>query len=118
MRNLFTAAAFTLAFTGAALANDADFTMVNKTGYEITNVYVSPSASKNWGSDILGRSTLDDGESTEITFPHGNGRCMFDIRVKYDDGDTTEWGNVNLCEYSKITLFWDRKNQTTRAVGE
>ncbi len=38
--------------------------------------------------------------------------------MKYHDGDTAEWDDVNLCNYDAISLFWDQKNQTTRAVGE
>ena len=36
----------------AASANDADFTLVNKTGYVIDEVYVSPASATKWGNDI------------------------------------------------------------------
>jgi hypothetical protein len=35
-----------------------------------------------------------------------------------DDNSTAEWGDVDLCQYTTISLFWDAKKQTTRAVGE
>jgi hypothetical protein len=38
--------------------------------------------------------------------------------VKYNDGDTAEWGNLNLCNISTINLFWDKSAGTTRAVTE
>ena len=59
-----------------------------------------------------------DGDAVKITFPHGNGACNFDIQVKYNDGDKAEWSNVDLCKYEAITLFWDKKSQETKAVGE
>jgi hypothetical protein len=102
----------------AALANDADFRLKNKTGYQIDEVYVSRHSSADWGRDIMGSDALADGESVKIVFPHGGGACHFDIQVKYHDNDSAEWGDVNLCDYESITLFWDAKNQTTRAVGE
>jgi hypothetical protein len=99
-----------------AFASDADFNMVNRTGYQIDSVYVAPASSSEWGKDIMGRDALADGDKVAITFPHGGKACKFDIRVEYKDGDTAEWSNVDLCQYETITLFWDGK--TTRAVGE
>jgi hypothetical protein len=101
---------------GAAFASDADFTLVNKTGYQIDDVYVSPASSDDWGNDIMGKDALADGEKVDIVFPHGGKACKFDIKVKYNDGDTAEWTSVDLCEYETISLFWDGK--TTRATGE
>ena len=46
---------------GPAFANDADFVLRNKTGYQIDEVYVAPSASKNWGNDIMGTGALGSG---------------------------------------------------------
>jgi hypothetical protein len=101
---------------GAAFASDADFKLVNRTGYQIDEVYVSPHSSSNWGRDRMGDNTLDDGETVSIAFPHGGSACRYDIQVKYHDGDKAEWGDVNLCNYEKITLHWDGKH--TRATGE
>jgi hypothetical protein len=100
----------------SAFANDADFKMVNKTGYQIDSVYVSRASSDSWGSDIMGKDSLGDGDSVDITFPHGGSACKFDIKVQYNDESTAEWGNVDLCKYDTISLFWDGKQ--TRAVGE
>ncbi|HZQ00260.1 MAG TPA: hypothetical protein VFB13_12020 [Reyranella sp.] len=107
-----------LLFAASAFANDADFVLKNKTGYQIDEVYISLPSSKNWGPDIMGTHSLGDGEKVKITFPHGNGACKFDIKVKYNDGDASEWSAVDLCEYETITLYWDKKAQQTRAVGE
>lgn len=109
----------TIASPKVSLANDADFVLKNKTGYQIDEVYVSSAANKSWGHDVMGSDALGEGERVKITFPHGNGACMFDIKVRYhDDGSTAEWNGVNLCKYETISLFWDDKNQVTRAVGE
>ena len=101
-----------------ALANDADFTLKNKTGYQIDEVYIALPSTGNWGNDIMGTGALGDGEKVKITFPHGNGACKFDIKVKYNDGDGSQWGGVDLCQYDSISLYWDKKAQQTRAVGE
>ena len=65
---------------------------------------VSPSNENSWGPDILGRDTLANGESAQITFPHGETACNFDIKATYDDGDTTDARGVNLCQVATVTL--------------
>jgi hypothetical protein len=105
-----------LAFAMPVLASDADFKLVNKTGYQIDSVYVSPASSDSWGADIMGKDAVPDGAAVNITFPHSGKACKFDIRVTYNDGDKAEWSAIDLCQYETISLFWDGK--TTRAVGE
>jgi hypothetical protein len=116
LKTTFAAAIILCGFSGAALASDADFTLINKTGYQVDDVYVSPAKVDEWGKDIMGKDALADGEKVDITFPHGDGKCKFDIKVKYNDGDSAEWSDVDLCEYNAITLHWDGKNTT--ATGE
>jgi hypothetical protein len=110
------ALAAALAVTGGAHAGEQDFKLINRTGYQIDSVYVGASSSRSWGKDIMGRNSLDDGESVNITFPRGTSTCHFDIKVEYSDGDTAEWSRVDLCKWETISLFWD--GHVTRAVGE
>ena len=32
--------------------------------------------------------------------------------------DEATWKSLNLCSISKVTLYWDKKNEVTRAVTE
>ncbi len=109
----------TFAAPGTSLANDADFVLKNKTGYQIDEVYVSKHSSGSWGADVMGKGALGEDEKVTIVFPHGNGACHFDIKVKYhDDNSTAAWSDINLCETDSISLYWDAKNQVSRAVIE
>ncbi len=71
--------------SGAALAQDAkqDFRLVNKTGYEIKEVYVSPSKSSDWEEDILGDGVLSDADAREIHFHRSAKSCHWDLKVVY-----------------------------------
>ena len=105
MRKFFMAAALAVAATAtAAWAAAQDFTIHNRTGHTVMTLNVSPSASNEWGPDILGQDVLANGESAEITFDRGEDHCMWDIRVTYDDGDTGDWRGINLCETTDINL--------------
>jgi hypothetical protein len=81
-----------------------NFTITNNTGHVVTTLNFSPSDSNEWGPDILGRDVLANGESAQISFERGETQCNWDIRATYDDGDTTDARNVNLCEVATVTL--------------
>ncbi len=66
----------------------------------------------------MGKGALGDGENVAITFTAPGNVCRWDMKVKYNDGDTAEWKNLNLCDISKISLFWDKNAGTSRAVTE
>lgn len=111
-------AASALLAPGTAQAADQDFAVVNRTGHQIDSIYVSPVSSQNWGEDVMGKDALGDGETVNITFPNKTDACNWDLKVKYNDGDESTWTNVNLCRISKISLFWDRRSNQTRAQAE
>lgn len=117
MRQLFLATTLlAIAYSVPALAGEQDFKLVNKTGYQIDEVYVSRVSSKSWGNDMMGRGALGDSDSVDLSFNAPDNVCRWDMKVKYNDGDTAEWSDLNLCSIETVTLYWDRKNQTTRAV--
>ena len=103
---------------GAAFAGDADFTMVNRTGYTLREVYVSPSNKEAWGKDRMGDGYLDNGKSRLFKFSDKSA-CMQDIKVVFDDdGSDVVWEDVDLCEINKITLKYNRKTGMVSADTE
>lgn len=112
---LVAAAALALLAMPAWSAGDQDFTLVNRTGYTIEQVYVSPIKAKDWQEDVLGRDVLDDGESVDISFNKREEVCRWDLKVVYDDGEEAVWSDFNLCEVSRITIRYNRKSGETSA---
>ncbi len=115
--NLLAALAVVLlsAVPPAALAGEQDFTLVNRTGYTIEQVYVSPIKARDWEEDVLGQDVLDDGESVNIRFSKREDVCRWDLKVVYDDGEEAEWADFNLCEVSRITIHYERRSGRTWA---
>ncbi|MEI7873542.1 MAG: hypothetical protein WCK95_15540 [Alphaproteobacteria bacterium] len=106
-------------FASPVVAQNADFTLVNATGYPIEEVYVSPTKSKSWGSDILGKHTVGDGEAWKLSFPQAKNQCFQDLMIVFeDDQSKVVWENFNLCEINKITLTYNRKSGETAAKVE
>lgn len=113
------AAALTGLLPTLALAQGRqDFALVNRTGYQIDEVYVGPTSSPNWGRDLLGQNVLANNQVFNVRFGAATSECMWDIKVVYNDGDTSEFRRVNLCQVSKVNLFWNRQAGTTRFTVE
>ena len=87
-------------------AGKQDFTLVNKTGVEIHEVYVSPQESKDWEEDILGRDTLPAGAEVHITFDRTETAALWDLKVVDKDGNSIEWEKFDLLKISKLTLHY------------
>ena len=114
MKQITVAAALALISTGA-LAGNADFTLVNKTGYAINEVYISPSQKNNWGNDRLGEYQFLNGDSKKFKFGDTK-HCEQDIKVTFtDDESEVVWEDINLCEVDKITLKYNRKTNGVSA---
>ena len=104
--------------SGAAMAADADFTLVNRTGYALNEVYISPTKKDNWGKDRLGSTQLLNGQSRKFRFGDTK-NCVQDIKVVFtDDESEVEWEGFNLCELNKIVLRYNRKTQEVSAESE
>jgi hypothetical protein len=121
MRTTIIAFSFALltAFVGSVQAQEAkqDFKLVNKTGYEIKEVYVSPSKSSDWEEDILGEGVLEDRGARNIHFHRSAKSCHWDLKVVYTvDSSSAVWNDIDLCSVEKITIHYNKDSDTTSAT--
>lgn len=94
-----------------------DFTLVNKTGYALSEVYVSPSKADDWQEDVLGRDVMEDSVEYDILFHRSDKSCLWDLKVIYHDDDSSAvWEAIDLCTVSRITILYNRQTDTTSAV--
>jgi hypothetical protein len=92
-----------------------DFTLVNKTGYGIKGVYVSPSEATDWGDNLIAKP-LENGDSLDISFPPKEKAEKWDIRIEWvDDDAAVYWKGYKLEDITKIILHYDRDKGTTSA---
>lgn len=89
-----------------------DFTLVNKTGLTIMEVYLSPTNDDEWGEDVMGKDVLANGEKVDITFSSGETECNWDLKIVDEDDDDVEWTKLNLCTANEITLMYEGKKPT------
>jgi hypothetical protein len=117
MRSILTTLAFLLGIgtlaASPALAQNR-FWLVNNSGLTIEQAYVSPSRLSDWGSDILGRSTVASGDQVRVS-PAARD-CELDIKVVYQGGQEEEKMKVNACNISRI-VFTNPNGQANSGGG-
>ena len=84
-------------------------TIINRTGFTIWYVYVSPTTSTSWGSDILRPDqVLTNGQSINIRLGQPlNQTNRYDIRIIDLDGDSYTKRNVLISNNATITFTFD-----------
>jgi hypothetical protein len=102
-----------------ASAAPQDFELTNATGYDLKNLYISPTTTNDWQDDVLGEDVLGNGQAVKIHFPGGRAEtCEWDLKVTYSDDSSHEWTNVNLCTISSLTIHYDEGTHETSATSE
>ena len=122
-RRLALLALATLALGAVAPAAKAetelDFKLVNKTGYGLSEVYVSPSAADKWGDSLL-EEVLENNEAVDISFqPDASGIAKWDVMVVFvDDEEKVYWRGLDFSKITTLTLKYDRESGKTSATAE
>ena len=95
-----------------AVAGDQDFTLVNKTGVIIDQLYVSPTGDNEWGEDVLGVDTLPNGKSVDIAFAPEEAAEYWDIKIVDTKEAEVVWKKIKLTQIAKITLTIEKGQPT------
>lgn len=101
MKNVYALTLFTLISSGA-FANDAFFTLVNKSDYVISELYASPVNTDEWEDDILGQDVLEPGQRLNVTVADGSDQCEYDMKVVDEDGEEHILEGLDICEEALV----------------
>ena len=104
--------------TPDAKCTNLDFVLINKTGYDISDIYVAPTTEREWGEDIMGQDILENGESVEISFDSGETAHKWDMYVTWDGYEADHdvfWIGLDLSKISEIELYYDANTGKTWA---
>jgi hypothetical protein len=94
-----------LLVSSVAAQGRQDFDLVNKTGFAIKEVYITPHAANDWGENVFDEENpLKNGETTTIMFDRKEKAKLWDIKVIDVVGNDYEWENLNLLEIAEVTL--------------
>lgn len=97
---------------------DLDFTIVNKTGYDIKELSIGATGTGDWAKEdeVLKGRKFANGDALDIKFNPRATAAKWDIKVEWTDGSKgVEWTNLNLTQIEKVTLTYDRETDKTTA---
>ena len=89
-----------------SFAGKQDFTLINRTGFDIAEVYVSAHSKDDWESDVMGKGLLASGASVSIHFAPSNKTKDWDLKVVDGAGKSIVWENLDLLQISRVTLHY------------
>ena len=105
------------ASTDGRSQNRADVVLVNMTGYNVSEVYISAMQANQWTENFLGNDRFDHKAERVVRRPDVSKGCLWDLLVVFDDdGEMAVWSTIDLCKSSRVVLFYDRKTDTTSAT--
>jgi S1-C subfamily serine protease len=85
-------------------AIDTAIDVVNASSLMIHYLFISPTGSNQWGRDWLGADTgLAPGTRGSVN-PGREAGCQYDLRVIYENKQTEERRNQNLCAVSEVVF--------------
>lgn len=94
-------------------ASAADVVFVNKSSWEIHEIYFSPAKQKNWGEDHLDKEVLQKGDSLTLS---GVTKGKWDVRVVDEDGDECVLEDVQINGSDKWVIT-DKELLACQAAG-
>ena len=117
MKRLCAFAIMLALLTAACLAGEQDFILVNRTGYPIYSVYVSPHNADDWEEDIMGMNVLPNNSQVRVRFSREEDTEYWDLRVDFRSSHYDWTDGWNLYRIRRITLTNPESN-TINAIYE
>ncbi|WGM46487.1 hypothetical protein KOAAANKH_01356 [Brevundimonas sp. NIBR10] len=98
-----------LAFGTSSIAQDVAFSLTNDGDTTMVDLRLSGSSDPSWGEDVL-PANIEPGDTLNVTIDELD-ECEYDLKAVYDDGDTEEVFNVDLCAADDLTIEDDDEDE-------
>ena len=95
--------AFSTPVFAEGLTEDINFNVVNDTHATITAFHLSSSNDPSWGHDIA-VDYIEPGATMAVEVSDDLPDCEYDARFVFSDGNTVDFGELNLCELNGQTV--------------
>ena len=86
--------------------NEVKFTLVNKTGFEFVDIFISPAGENNWGKD-LSLGVFADLQAKDFSIKTSEKTCTYDLKAMRPDSTVLIFKNINLCKMIIVTLLYE-----------
>lgn len=86
----------------AALAQSASIDFFNNSGSTVYRLYMSPTNTGSWETDLLGSSVLYPGQTLSVTRANMS-VCTYDVLIEWENG-YQETDVFDLCTYGRYII--------------
>jgi hypothetical protein len=86
-------------------AAPGDFTVVNNTSFAMSELYVGPSASDDWGSNFLDGQVINPSQTASVSlYNFDASNCLYDVAVVGTEGQKGVMYKFDLCNLNTLTF--------------
>ena len=79
-----------------------DVKIINNTGVEINEIYISAADKADWEEDVLKEDTLATGADVKITFSEAEKAQYWDLMVTDSEGTAITWEKLTYSQFQKL----------------
>ena len=86
--------------------NEVLFTLVNKTGFDFIDIYISPADQNQWSEDLT-LGLFNNYEQKDLRIKTKSEICSYDLKAVRLDSTELIFKNLNLCKMLIVTLLYE-----------
>ncbi len=86
--------------------NEVLFTLVNKTGFDFIDIYISPADQNQWSEDLT-LGLFNNYEQKDLRLKTNSEICSYDLKAVRLDSTELVFKNLNLCKMLIVTLLYE-----------
>ena len=91
--------------------NEVTFTLINKTGFDFIDVYISPADQNQWSEDLT-LGLFNNFEQKDLRIKTKSEICSYDLKAVRLDSTELVFKNLNLCKMLIVTLLYEFNEPT------
>lgn len=105
---LVIAAGFSFLGPKNSSAQALTFDVINNTGVDLVDIFVTPNETTNWGNDILPNDLFTNGSTVTVNIPADYGTsCMFDMKITDGAGGHITFTGIDACKLITLQINGD-----------
>lgn len=86
--------------------NEVSFLLVNKTGFDFIDIFISPADQNQWSED-LSLGLFNNFEQKDIKLRVNENICLYDLKAIRLDSTEIVFSKLNLCKMMIVTLLYE-----------
>lgn len=86
--------------------NEVLFTLVNKTGFDFIDIYISPANQNQWSEDLT-LGLFNNYEQKDLKIKTKSEVCSYDLKAVRLDSTELVFKDLNLCKMLIVTLLYE-----------